>query len=208
MHRFHAVNQICLRVAQRFQRCDKGPSNSSGFSRRGIRTTAAVPFRAQAPLIPTLALPTSIGDSTSLTTALLTKYYEKRTAGISAQLGDFPIMNAAAQAPTDLQEAIRRRAEEIYIRNGKIPGHDLENWAQAEHEIMREFTEPAPRRTAIVVKVNGAAYVGEYDPASSDYQPGEFAPGVSVPVRLRGNKMQLLRPNGKVLETTIVKRIS
>ena len=53
-------------------------------------------------------------------------------------------MNAAAQAPTDLQEAIRRRAEEIYIRNGKIPGHDLENWAQAEHEIMREFTEPAP----------------------------------------------------------------
>jgi hypothetical protein len=116
-------------------------------------------------------------------------------------------MNAAAHAPTDLQEAIRRRAEEIYIRNGKIPGHDLENWAQAEQEILRESGDPTPR-TAIVVKVNGAAYVGEYNPASSDYQPGEFGPGVTVPVRFRGNKMLLLRPNGKVLETTIVKKLS
>jgi DUF2934 family protein len=114
-------------------------------------------------------------------------------------------MNAAAQAPTDLQEAVRRRAEEIYIRNGKIPGHDLENWAQAEQEILRESV---PRRTAIVVKVNGAAYVGEYDPASSDgYLPGEFGPGVTVPVRFRGDKMFLKRPNGKILETTIVKKI-
>ena len=61
----------------------------------------------------------------------------------------------------DRQEAIRRRAEEIYVRNGKIPGRDLENWAQAEQEILRES---APRRTAIIVKVNGAEYVGEYDP--------------------------------------------
>ena len=43
-------------------------------------------------------------------------------------------MNAAANtpnpwptAPRDLHEAIRRRAEEIYIRNGKLPGRDLEN---------------------------------------------------------------------------------
>jgi hypothetical protein len=125
-----------------------------------------------------------------------------------AQSGGIPVMNAAAQAPTDLQEAIRRRAEEIYIRNGKIPGHDLENWAQAEQEILRESSAPAPRRTAIIVKVNGAAYVGEYDPASSDYQPGEFGPGITVPVRFRGDKMLLLRPNGKVLETTIVKKLT
>jgi hypothetical protein len=126
-----------------------------------------------------------------------------------AQSGDIPMMNAAAQAPTDWHEAIRRRAEEIYARSGKIPGHDLENWAQAEQEILRESGGSAPRRTAIVVKVNGAAYVGEYDPASSDgYLPGEFGPGVTVPVRFRGDKMLLLRPNGKVLETTIVKKIS
>ena len=77
-------------------------------------------------------------------------------------------------AAGDRQEAIRRRAEEIYVRNGKIPGRDLENWAQAEQEILRES---APRRTAIIVKVNGAEYVGEYDPASSEgYVPGEFGP--------------------------------
>jgi len=115
-----------------------------------------------------------------------------------------------AAAP-DWHEAIRLRAEEIYIRNGKIPGRDLQNWAQAEQEILHESAEPQPqpRRTAIVVKVNGAAYVGEYDPAYCDgYVPGEFGPGASVPVRFRGDRMYLKRPNGKILETTVVKRIS
>lgn len=123
-------------------------------------------------------------------------------------------MNAAADTPNpwptsprDHQEAIRRRAEEIYIRNGRIPGRDLENWAQAEQEILRESAESATRK-AIVVKVGDAQYVGEYNPESCDgYVPGEFGPGASVPVRFRGGKMQILRPNGKVLETTIVKKI-
>lgn len=119
-----------------------------------------------------------------------------------------PLPPRPAVAP-DWQEAIRLRAEEIYIRNGKIPGRDLQNWAQAEQEILRESAEPQPRRTAIVVKVNGAAYVGEYDPAYCDgYLPGEFGPAVSVPVRFRGDRMYLKRPNGKILETTIVKKIS
>ena len=78
-------------------------------------------------------------------------------------------MNAAANTPNpwptvprDLHEAIRCRAEEIYIRNGKLPGRDLENWAQAEQEIRREFADRPHRRTAIVVRVNGAEYIGEY----------------------------------------------
>lgn len=107
----------------------------------------------------------------------------------------------------DRNEAIRKRAEEIYIRNGRIPGRDAENWAQAEQEISREFASPHPQTTAIVVRVNGEEYVGEYNPDSSDgYHPGEFGAGVSVPVRFRGDKMFVMRPNGKVLETTIVKR--
>jgi hypothetical protein len=40
----------------------------------------------------------------------------------------------------DLREAIRRRAEEIYVRNGRIPGREVENWVQAEKEILREAT--------------------------------------------------------------------
>jgi hypothetical protein len=125
-------------------------------------------------------------------------------------------MNAAANTPNpwptavpDRHEAIRRRAEEIYIRNGRIPGHDLENWAQAEREIRREFGEQPARKTAIIVRVNGAEYIGEYNPESSDsYLPGEFGAGASVPVRFHGDKMFVKRPNGKELETTIVKQIS
>jgi DUF2934 family protein len=127
--------------------------------------------------------------------------------------GHWP-MNTVPKTPNpwptvalDRHDAIRRRAEEIYIRNGRIPGRDLENWAQAEQEILRESAE-SPTRKAIVVKVGDAQYVGEYNLESCDgYVPGEFGPGASVPVRFRGGKMQILRANGKVLETTIVKKI-
>ena len=123
-------------------------------------------------------------------------------------------MNAAANTPNpwptivpDQNEAIRRRAEEIYIRNGRIPGRDVENWAQAEQEILQEFADRPHRKTAIVVRVNGAEYIGEYNPESSDgYVPGEFGAGASVPVRFHGDKMFVKRPNGKELETTIVKK--
>lgn len=108
--------------------------------------------------------------------------------------------------PADQHAAVRRRAEEIYIRNGRVPGRDLENWAQAEQEIARESSQA--RRTAIIVKVNGTEYIGEYNPALSDgYLPGEFGPGALVPVRFHGDKMLVKRPNGKILETTIVKWI-
>lgn len=119
-------------------------------------------------------------------------------------------MNAARASnpwptPTgSLQEAIRRRAEEIYVRSGKIPGHDLENWAQAEQEIQQESAKPVLRH-AIVVRVKGTQYVGEYTPSSSgDYQPGEFTPGSPVPVVFQGEKMFVKRPNGKILETILV----
>ncbi len=129
-------------------------------------------------------------------------------------------MTAAANTPnpwptalTDRQEAIRRRAEEIYVLNGKVPGHDLENWAQAEQEIRRESPappvhDPPARRAAVVIKVKGSEYVGEYNPASADgYRPGEFGSSASVLVTFHGNQMHVLRPNGKVLETTITRRI-
>jgi len=110
--------------------------------------------------------------------------------------------------PDDLQQAIRRRAEEIYIRNGRIPGRDLENWAQAEREILHAAGEEQAHRTAVVVTVNGVKYVGEYDLTSSGgYTPGEFTPGVRVPVRFEGDKMFVRRPDGQELETTIVKRL-
>ena len=105
----------------------------------------------------------------------------------------------------DLQDAIRQRAEEIYIQSGRIPGRDVQNWAQAEHEI-REQAAKQGRRSAIVLKVNGVRYIGEYCPELSDgYVPGEFGLGSHVAVRFEGDKMFVKRANGKELETHIVK---
>ena len=118
-----------------------------------------------------------------------------------------PDSSASGAAGSARQEAIRRRAEEIYIRSGKIPGHDLENWAQAEQEIKREAAGTSPLK-AVVVRVNGVQYFGEYQLEDCDgYQPGELGKGKVVPVRFAGDKMFVKRSNGKELETTIVKKI-
>lgn len=36
---------------------------------------------------------------------------------------------------TLLREEIRRRAYEIYLERGSLPGSELDNWLQAEHEL-------------------------------------------------------------------------
>jgi hypothetical protein len=110
-----------------------------------------------------------------------------------------------SSASTDLHETIRHRAEEIYRRNGNLHGCDLANWAQAEAELLGDSVGPRLPTTAIVVKVNGIQYVGEYDPESSlGYLPGEFQTGALIPVRFQGDKMYIQRANGVELETTIV----
>jgi hypothetical protein len=115
--------------------------------------------------------------------------------------------NSPAKPFADLQATIRRRAEQIYIQSGRIPGRDLANWAQAEREIMAEAARQ-PRRAAVIVRVNGVQYVGEYSSESSDgYVPGEFSAGSTIPVRLHGERMFIQRPNGKILETTVVQKI-
>jgi hypothetical protein len=106
-----------------------------------------------------------------------------------------------------MQEAIRRRATELYQQSGAAEGHDTENWYQAEAEILRESALHLVRR-AVIVNVQGVVYTGEYDSTTADgYTPGEWKPGDPVPVRLSGDKLYLRRPNGQELQTTIVKRI-
>lgn len=109
--------------------------------------------------------------------------------------------------PPQLLKAIRRRATELYHLSGNLEGLDLENWCQAEAEIMRDSGTSAPRR-AVVINVGGVVYTGEYDSGSADdYTPGEWKTGDPVPVRLAGDKLYLRRSNGRELQTTIVKRI-
>jgi hypothetical protein len=71
-------------------------------------------------------------------------------------------MNAAANTPNpwpttpiDQHEAIRRRAEEIYVRNGRVPGRDPKTGRRPSRNA-RESSQA--RRTAIIV-VNGTEYV-------------------------------------------------
>ncbi|MGD0567460.1 MAG: DUF2934 domain-containing protein [Candidatus Sulfotelmatobacter sp.] len=106
-----------------------------------------------------------------------------------------------------LEEAIRRRAKELYLQAGGLEGHDAANWHQAEAEILRESAAVGARR-AVVVNVQGVVYTGEYESASANgYTAGEWKPGDPVPIRLAGDKLYLRRRNGQELKTTIVKRI-
>jgi hypothetical protein len=106
-----------------------------------------------------------------------------------------------------MEEAIRRRATELYHLAGKAEGRDVQNWYQAEAEILRE-TAAHVAHPAVVINVEGVVYTGEYDVASAGgYQPGEWEPGDHVPVRLEGDRLFLRRPNGRELETNVVKRI-
>ncbi len=108
-----------------------------------------------------------------------------------------------------LREAIRRRAEQIYIDSGRIPGRDCENWAKAEREVCRERTIPLTfGRNAVIIKVDGVEFVGEFDrDHTGGYVPGEFKPGAAVSVRFEGNQMFVRRANGKELFTCVVKKI-
>lgn len=127
-----------------------------------------------------------------------------------------PIAKPAASANQDepaqsklseveLREAMRRRAEEIYEKSGRIPGRDLHNWALAEAQIHMENAGRSARKPAVVVNVEGVRYVGEYDSAlASGYTPGEFVAGDPVRVRFESGKMLVIRPNGQHLETTII----
>jgi hypothetical protein len=106
-----------------------------------------------------------------------------------------------------LEEAIRRRARELYVHSGGLEGHDAANWHQAEAEILRESAVFGARR-AVVVNVQGVVYTGEYESTSANgYTPGDWKPGDPVAVRLAGDKLYLRRGNGQELKTTIVKRI-
>jgi hypothetical protein len=106
-----------------------------------------------------------------------------------------------------LKEAIRRRATELYVHSGAVEGRDAENWHQAEAEILREESSH-PLRRAVVVNVEGVVYTGEYESHAADgYIPGEWKPGDPIAVRLTGDNLYLRRPNGRELQTTVVKRI-
>jgi hypothetical protein len=69
-------------------------------------------------------------------------------------------------------EQIRQRAHEIYLEHGCQPGHDVDNWLQAEYELMQlpvrkiaDLEPPKTRRgraakTSLVSFVHAAVLLG------------------------------------------------
>jgi hypothetical protein len=116
-------------------------------------------------------------------------------------------MSPASSSPAQMQEILRRHVPQIYEISEVAKGYDAESCYQAEAEVLRESTLQSLRR-AIVVNIEGVVYTGEYECSSADGNlPGEWQPGDPIAVRVEGDKMYLRRPNGREIETTIVKRI-
>jgi hypothetical protein len=104
------------------------------------------------------------------------------------------------------EDAIRRRAQQLFEQRGRIPGHEVEDWLRAEAELRRESASRT-KSARVLVKLEGVTYTAEYDPANCDgYQPGELSSGAPTRIRLVQDKMFIQRPNGKELETRIVKQ--
>jgi hypothetical protein len=49
-----------------------------------------------------------------------------------------PIQQKSDHRLEALQERIQKRAYELYEARGATPGHELEDWTQAEAELLRE----------------------------------------------------------------------
>ncbi len=47
-------------------------------------------------------------------------------------------------APESVEDAVRRRAYELYLEGGRAHGRDLENWLEAEREINARPRARAP----------------------------------------------------------------
>ena len=106
-----------------------------------------------------------------------------------------------------LEQAIRRRAQQLYEQRGRVPGHEVEDWLQAEADVKKEAQPRASRPAYVSVKVAGVTYVGEYDAAACQgYTPGEFQAGEPVRVRVNREKIFITRPDGTELEARIVRQ--
>jgi hypothetical protein len=57
-----------------------------------------------------------------------------------------------AATDVEIRERTAERAHELFLKRGRIHGHDLEDWLQAEREIREELqaqTKPAARDSEV-----------------------------------------------------------
>jgi len=57
---------------------------------------------------------------------------------------------AIAQSHLELNRRIQRRAHELYLARRGRPGSELEDWLEAEREILGDAKQPAQDRATVV----------------------------------------------------------
>jgi hypothetical protein len=61
------------------------------------------------------------------------------------------IDDAIAESHLMLEERIRQRAHQLYLARGERPGHDLDDWLQAERELLGESPKDSAENRATVI---------------------------------------------------------
>jgi len=56
----------------------------------------------------------------------------------------FAIREPESEENRPIHEQIEIRAYQIYIEHGRVDGHDLEDWLQAERELAAKPVNPGP----------------------------------------------------------------
>ncbi|HJY92648.1 MAG TPA: DUF2934 domain-containing protein [Candidatus Acidoferrum sp.] len=60
---------------------------------------------------------------------------------MNPQMPTLPTETRATESPVDIQEQVRRRAFDLYEQRGREDGHDLDDWLQAESELVQKRTK-------------------------------------------------------------------
>ena len=109
---------------------------------------------------------------------------------------------------TTLHEAIVHRAHELWELRGRVDGHADEDWAQAEAEVRKRFSQPRVASPAFLsVKGQRFIYTCRYDRNCTDYRPGDITPGQVIHFRVAEGKLYLKLPNDRELETLITSKV-
>jgi hypothetical protein len=121
-------------------------------------------------------------------------------------------MSVLAESPAmteaEVQQAIVRRARELWEKRGRIDGHANEDWTQAEAEIREQLAASRDASSAfLAVKCHAFVYTCRYDRNCVAYRPGDFAPGDPIRFRVTDGKLFLKLTDSRELETTIIRKI-
>jgi DUF2934 family protein len=107
-----------------------------------------------------------------------------------------------------LHDAIVHRAHELWELRGRVDGHADEDWAQAEAEVRKRFSQPGVALPAFLsVKGQRFVYTCLYDRNCTDYRPGDIAPGQIIHFRVAEGKLYLKLPDDRELETLITDKV-